>query len=145
MIIRFMQEQSILEAVLHQRKFTPRFSAENIGEMKLDLDGKRLDYLVYPKVSFCDSQYAGIRNLAERYGKYAVAFRKTWAIDKGLQPVHYMNENSRLMDDTRRALHSLQQMKTGDPELREQWQPVEKYMTKKILLMKPCERDGICL
>lgn len=35
MIIRFMQEQSILEAVLHQRKFPPRFSAENIGEMKL--------------------------------------------------------------------------------------------------------------
>lgn len=145
MIIRFMQEQSILETVLHQRKFVPRFSAENIGSLKLDRDGKNLNYLVYPKVSFCESKYIGIRNLAEWYGKYAVAFRKKWAIDKGLQPVNYMNGNSRLMNDTRRALHSLQQMKTWDQELQEQWQPIEKYMMEKLLLIKPCERDGVYL
>lgn len=60
---------------------------------KLDHIEKQIK-LAIPMVSFCDIKISEIVDHAKKYGYYGLGLSKEWALEKGLNPVIYLNRSS---------------------------------------------------
>ena len=57
-----------------------------------------------PMISFCDIPLKTYSNLGAIYGKFGIAMTKPWAIKQKLNPVLYIDKNSRLLENFVEAL-----------------------------------------
>lgn len=65
------------------------------------------------------------------YGKYGIAFSKSWGIEKGIQPLQYINRNSILCQDFSEAFNSSKQGEKEDP--------ATNFLLTQMYYMKPIE------
>lgn len=47
-----------------------------------------------PQICFCDIPLSNSMLFQNQYGKYAIGFKKSWGINKGANPIHYINNSS---------------------------------------------------
>ncbi len=88
-IIHFAQEKSSLLGILSD-SFRVHYCTE-----QYELG----DYFVsakVPMVSFCDIPLSQIKDHIGKYGQYGIGLTKEWAVRMGLNPVLYIEPNSRL-------------------------------------------------
>ncbi|WP_024783933.1 abortive phage resistance protein AbiGI [Streptococcus mutans] len=102
-LFNFMREYSFLEKILLNMSISPRYYPEDISYLKLKYNSKDLTEWYIPMTCFCDIPLHQIRYHAEGnpsspkdkgYGKFSIAFHKSFGIKKGIQPIHYLNEKS---------------------------------------------------
>jgi hypothetical protein len=60
--------------------------------------------LYIPMISFCDIPLKTYSNLGAIYGKFGIAMTKNWGIKQKLNPVLYIDKNSRLLENFVEAL-----------------------------------------
>lgn len=98
-----MRKFDYLLSILKNKSISPRYFKENIKYL-----GIGLDEIAYPMLCFCDIPFHKLTYHTKWYGKYAIAFSKTWGINKGLQPITYLNENSELLKTFQEAFNKSQ-------------------------------------
>ena len=111
-----MKKIEYLQNILENKYITPRYCKEDIKHLTLSLNGKPFDEVAVLQKCFCDIPLHKITNKlrcsvrtqkkddvlyeekdyshTDLYGEYAIALTKSWGERKGVQPVHYINENS---------------------------------------------------
>lgn len=112
-----------------EKGFIPiRYYAESIGFLKIRGFGR----VAIPMKCFCDIKLHSIKQHVEWYGFYGIAFSKEWGIEKGMQPVHYINTRSFLSKDYSFAFKEAKKKKNQEYDL-----PANDYLLEHLLFMKP--------
>lgn len=120
-LFHFMSKSEYLKSILINRAIVPRYCMENIDYLDIHIGDISFKEVAILQKCFCDIPFHKLTdnfelngvgeaykslnddeklNLAKNnthpdyYGKFAIAFSKSWGENKKLQPVHYLNENS---------------------------------------------------
>lgn len=115
-LFNFMREYSYLEKAILNMAICPRYYPEDISYLNLKSNFKDLTEWYIPMTCFCDiplhqiSYHAegnSVSSIDQGYGKFSIAFHKEFGIRKGIQPIHYLNENSAHVEELVNAMHLL--------------------------------------
>lgn len=98
-----MRKLEYLLSILKNKSISPRYCKENIKYL-----GIGFDEIAYPMLCFCDIPFHKLNYHTNWYGKYAIAFSKTWGLNNGLQPITYINDNSELLKSFQDAFNQAQ-------------------------------------
>ena len=90
-----MENMNFLKDIIRRKAFLPRYNEENLEYLKI----RGLEKIVFPMVCFCDINLSRLDSHVKYYGPYGIALQKEWGIDQGIQPIHYINENSNIRKD----------------------------------------------
>lgn len=120
-LFHFMSKSEYLKSILMNRAIVPRYCMENIEYLDIHIGDISFKEVAILQKCFCDIPFHKLTDnfevngvgevykllndfekliLAKNnthpdyYGKFAIAFSKSWGENKNLQPVHYINENS---------------------------------------------------
>lgn len=120
-LFHFMSKSEYLKSILINRAIVPRYCMENIEYLDIHIHDIKFKEVAILQKCFCDIPFHKLTDnfelngvgkdfdllndeekmiLAKNnthpdfYGKFAIAFSKSWGENKNLQPVHYLNENS---------------------------------------------------
>lgn len=120
-LFHFMSKSEYLKSILIKRAIVPRYCMENIEYLDIHIGNISFKEVAILQKCFCDIPFHKLTDNFELngfgevyellnddeklilmknnthpdyYGKFAIAFSKSWGENKNLQPVHYLNENS---------------------------------------------------
>lgn len=82
-VFKFTKEYELLEKMI-ENGIIPNYCGED-----LSFDSQRF-YVGVPMSSFCDIPLTRLKVHTGRYGEFALALSKEWAIQKGLTPIMYI-------------------------------------------------------
>jgi len=125
-LFHFMTKPEYLTAILLRKAIVPRYCIETIDYLNIHNGTRVFNEVAILQKCFCDIPFhkladsfalSGVGEVYESlskderteleknnnhfayYGKYAVAFSKSWGESKHLQPVHYLNKDSQYAKD----------------------------------------------
>lgn len=112
-LYNFSVKHDRLYAALQNKGFTLNYVEENFGYLNV----VGLNVLAFPMVCFCDIPVERHRILPHigRYGRYGIGLSKEWGIRKGVQPVHYLIENSPFCGDLGEAFAAAESLPSDLP------------------------------
>lgn len=125
-LFRFFRKREYLLDALRTGALIPRYYGENVDYLKIGHH-----QISYPMICFCDINIHRLSEHMSLYGKYGIAFSKSWGVHQGVQPLQYINKHSILRLDFTSAFASA----IADSEER----PANNYLLTQMLFMKPIE------
>ncbi len=99
-LFHFTPELQWLLPSLKNKMLSARYVCEDISVFNIP----GLSQVAYPMKCFCDINLHRLKDHVDYYGAYGIAFSKKWGMDKGIQPVQYINAESQLCRDMSEAL-----------------------------------------
>lgn len=94
-LFHFAQKMEYLINIF-ERGFQPRYCKEEVI-YKTTEDGEKSGFSFgVPMTCFCDISLSQISNHVSKYGNYGIGMTKEWAIKNKLNPIIYLNPNSKL-------------------------------------------------
>lgn len=130
-LIKFMQKLEYLKEILLNMAIIPRYYEEKIDYLEID----SIDKIAFPKICFCDIHLNKLKPHIGKYGKFGIGLSKEWGFNMGIQPIHYINFNSKLKSDFNATFSSsLQSQSKKDRETVEMY---NNLMLHHLFFMKP--------
>jgi hypothetical protein len=127
-LFNFMRKIEYLKLIIENKAFIPRYYEELIPYLELE----RFSKIAFPMTCFCDINIKNIYDHCEFYGFIGLGMDKNWGIDNGIQPIQYLNENSRLGKELKKIFI------TEDDENNEiVLEPYKNYLLEHVLFIKP--------
>lgn len=108
-LFHFVDKLEYLLSIIDHFAIVPRYCTEDIDYLRISMNK-----IAYPMLCFCDINLHKMQEHISFYGGYGIAFSKKWGIDKGIQPVQYMNPKSILKDDFKKAFEDSLHDETED-------------------------------
>ena len=131
-LFNFMPKLEYLKMILKNHAIIPRYFEEDINYLGLDI-GK----LSIPVTCFCDINLQRISPHTSEYGEYGIAFYKEWCLEQGIQPIHYINERSKLIEDFRIAFNCALNYESDNAEVNN----LQNYLFSHLFFIKPIHGD----
>lgn len=94
-LFTFTSELEFLIPYIENACLYPRYCDEDIEYLKID----KLKKIYIPMKCFCDINLHRINCHLDWYGYYGLAFPKEWGMKNGIQPIQYINPESKLRKD----------------------------------------------
>lgn len=102
-LFHFVKRFDFLLPVIKEFAVIPRYCVEDVDYLNIGMK-----QIAYPMLCFCDINLHRMQEHMALYGSYGIAFSKKWGIEKGIQPIQYVNPQSPLrMDFSNAFLDSL--------------------------------------
>ncbi len=132
-LFRFWKDSRWLFDAVEKNSMIPRYYPETVDYLDIDIF-----QIAYPMICFCDINFHKLGEHMKLYGGYGIAFSKQWGMQKGIQPLQYINKDSVLCKDFSRAFRHALTAEYDDP--------THNYMQTHMYYMKPIQgmmpRDG---
>lgn len=94
-LFTFTSELEFLIPYIENACLYPRYCDEDIEYLNID----KLKKIYIPMKCFCDINLHRINCHLDWYGYYGLAFPKEWGMKNGIQPIQYINPESKLRQD----------------------------------------------
>ena len=114
---------------IENKCLAPRYNIENIKYLGI----KGIRKIAFPMKCFCDINLHQLKDHLEWYGYYGLAFTKEWGMKQGIQPVQYINAESRLARDFSEAFK--QAVENKEPSKTNNY--LKSYIAHEMLYYKP--------
>ena len=134
-LFHFVSKPEYLFGLLADKAIVARYCGEDVRYLRL----KGITKLAYPMSCFCDIGLQKLGQHMECYGFYGVAFPKEWCIERGLQPVLYLNKNTALAKDFRQAFHAARN--SLDKKTSRVQDSLADYMLHQLMYYKPYQGE----
>lgn len=128
-LCNYMKEISFLKDKIRRRALVPRYVQEPVGYLGIP----EISRIALPMICFCDIPFSKVRIHISQYGQYGIAFDKSKIIKKGLQPIHYISDESPLRDDFRSAFHCCM-----NDSIKKELEPLADFPRKLISVYETC-------
>lgn len=94
-LFHFMERVEWLIEIINKKYMPARYCQEDIKYLNI----QGIYRIAIPMRCFCDIRLHDLPAHIKYYGACGIAFQKSWGMKKGIQPIHYINPNSRLCKD----------------------------------------------
>lgn len=131
-LFNFMRKLDYLKLILKNSAIIPRYFEEDINYLGIEI-GK----MSIPVTCFCDINLQRIAPHTNEYGEYGIGFYKEWCLAQGIQPIHYINERSKLIEDFRLAFNSALVYNGENSEVNN----LQNYLFSHLFFLKPILGD----
>ena len=129
-LFKFMKEIKYLKEIISKKAIIPRYYEESIDYLNIE----SLNKIVFPMICFCDINLSKLDGHVYYYGKFGIGLNKTWGINSGIQPIHYINKNSSIKEDISYLFSkALNNIDDSDDNINE----YRNYLLSHLLFMKP--------
>lgn len=123
-LFRFFEKSDFLFETIEKSALIPRYYPETVDYLNI-----KMHHIAYPMICFCDINLHRIDEHISLYGGYGIAFSKVWGIEKGIQPMHYVNPRSFLCNDFSLAFNASIKSDTEDA--------AQNYLLSQMYYLKP--------
>ncbi|MEW8963010.1 abortive infection system antitoxin AbiGi family protein [Paraclostridium dentum] len=131
-LFNFMRQTEYLKLILRNKAFIPRYYEEVIDYLGLDGVNK----IAFPMTCFCDIHVQKIKFHCSNYGNIGIGMNKSWGIKNGIQPIHYINDKSRIFKEL------IDLFKIEDEDVNEQiLEPYKNYLLEHLIFIKPLQGE----
>lgn len=113
-LCNFMKEFDYLKAIIEDMAIKPRYFQERIDYLGIP----DCPSITFPMTCFCDIPFSKIKTHTVAYGNFGIALNKNYCITKDVQPILYLNKNSRLKEEFSNSFKRLFQSSDLHDELR---------------------------
>lgn len=108
-LFTFMNKLEYLQYILKTQHIYPRYCREDIRYLHLN----GLNEIAFPMKCFCDIFINKLSEHMKLYGKYGIALSKDWGKENKIQPIHYINDTSFIINSIQN-LYTYIQTKSDD-------------------------------
>ncbi len=130
-LCNFMRKPEYLKDIIRNMAIKPRYFEEKIDYLGIP----EWTTITFPMTCFCDIPLTKVRSHMKEYGDYGIALNKTFCISKDVQPILYLNKNSRLKKDLSDVLSKLY----SSPELPDDLKMYPNMLLGLLLYTKPID------
>lgn len=120
----------IIDSLQHKR-IAPRYFVEDIKYLRISPK-----IVAIPMTCFCDISLNKIEYHMEFYGNYGLAFNKSWCMERGVQPVQYLNKSSDLQKEFRKAFNASYSNSNKDITKSKPYILLRNYLTNQMIYYK---------
>ena len=99
-LFHFMEKVEWLIDIIEQKRIPARYCNEDVKYLKI----QTIKYLSIPMRCFCDIKLHQLNDHIDYYGACGIAFSKEWGMKNYIQPIHYLNPDSRLTKESSMVL-----------------------------------------
>ncbi len=130
-LFHFMERVEWLIEIIKNKHMPARYCQEDIRYLSIN----GIERIAIPMRCFCDIRLHDLPAHIEYYGACGIAFPKQWGMKKGIQPIHYINPNSRLCKDLSKVFNdSLVNKSKREAKLQK---CLKNYMLHELMYSKP--------
>ena len=130
-LFNFMKKVDWLIEIIQNKMIPPRYCVEDITYLQID----GIDKVAYPMKCFCDINLHKLQEHIGWYGACGIAFSKQWGMEKGIQPLHYINPQSSLRKDFTEVFNST--IQTESKRQSELQRKLKSYLLHELMYYKP--------
>ncbi len=135
-LCKYMTKPEYLHEILRDMAIKPRYVPEIIDYFRED----SLQSVSIPMICFCDIPLVKVRSHSQYYGEYGIALDKKKCMTKNVQPITYINVNSRYYEDFSSVISLLM---NSDDQPEDKWRALSDFVLTQILYSKPVYGETI--